>query len=447
MRNDTWLDHLSTRESREAVANDQLLDGAAVWLGRIVLTLTLIYLMLGFGPARAESAAGSAAGGLERQVAFLSLAALASPLLLMRWERALLVLSRMWSLLLVYAVLIGSVFWSEYPGITVRRFFVYFILLIVAVAVASVLKRPRDYFPPLIAAFAFVLFANFAYTALNPADAWSELGLRAIHTSKNAAGMVAQAMAIVFACALIALRGPAAFWGTAFLLLATFAFLVLTLSKTALGLTALSVAVFIPAFLLAWQSRIGAALTLVGVVAVVGAVFFATGTLNLTAPDWAEIITGDPTFSARDELWQAAMLHIEKEPWLGYGFGAQWSLLPLYHPLWNYVGFWKGIERAYLILGQFHNGYLDLFVHGGVVLFGAAGLFIVHQFRRIGAMFGGRTDDRWAAAGAALFTIYFITLLFSNMMESSLFFPDMFLGQFVVILVAAQVSWQLPRTI
>jgi len=438
----TWLDHLSARETAARTAQDTFLRDTALWVARILLFLSTVFSMIGFGPFLGGDGLSSQGNAL-RQLVFVMFACLAVPLIMLEWRRVTLIIARVWALMLVYGVMLASMAWSAYPSITLKRFFVYFIVLLVALGVSAILRTPRLFMMPVVAAFTFVLLGNFAYTVVQPGIAWSPIGLQAMHTSKNVAGMVSQAMAITFACAAIGVRHPAGFWGLIALTLLALLFLALTVSKTALGLTILCIFAFLPAYLLIWYSRTMAALALVVFVGIVSAIIFATGTLNLTGADWAEIVTGDPTFSARDQLWSAAVQHIAASPWLGYGYGAQWSLLPLYHPLWNYIGFWTGIEARYLSLRQFHNGYLDLVVTGGALFAGTVAIFLLDAFGKIGRAIARRLPDRWSLAGSAWFAIYFVSALFSNMMESSLFFADMFLGQFLVVLVVGHTSWQI----
>ncbi|MBJ3774114.1 O-antigen ligase family protein [Acuticoccus mangrovi] len=439
---DNWLDYLSARDVVAQSSQEALVDALVRWLARIVLTVAMVYLMVGFGPL-VKSDGQSAEGGALRQVFFMLLACLSLPLILVAWRRALAILARCWALLLVYAGMISTVFWSAFPGITVRRFIVYVIVLMIGLGVASVLRSPRQYFPPVIAAFAFVLFANFLYTAAVPGKAWSDIGLQAMHTSKNVAGMVTQGMAITFASALLAVRNPLGFWSLVGLTVLSLVFLALTLSKTALALVLLCVVVLLPIYMLIWTSRVLAMLAVAGLALIAGLVVFSTGTFNLSGPDWAEILTGDPTFTARDQLWGAGVQHIGKHPWFGYGWGAQWSMLPVYHPLWNYIGFWTGIEARYLSLRQFHNGYLDIMVNGGVYFAVIVAIYGIDLVRKIVSAIVRRSPDRWQFAGSAWLAVYFVSVLVSNMMESSLFYPDMFLGQFLVFLTLAHTSWQM----
>lgn len=441
---DTWLDHLSSRQAEADAAHEAWSHWAAIWYARVVMVVGLVFLILGLGPVSSDDIGNSAEGGRARQVLFLALLVLSMPLILLAWRQVLLIVARVWSLCLVLGVMVATVAWSAFPGVTVRRLVVYLIVVVFGFAIAAVLRRPRLYIPPLVTACAIVLFADLAYTAVKPGLAFDEIGLKAMHPSKNVAGMTAQAMAIVFASTLVALRRPVNVGCAIGLTLLALAFLALTISKTALALTALCVVVVLPAFLAIGQSRYFAMLAFAGIVALVGVVFLATGVFQLGGPEWADLLTGDPTFSGRDDLWSAGLRHIASHVGLGYGWAAQWSMWPEYHPLRFYTGFWTGVESDFRILTQSHNGYIDLFVHGGVLLFCTVMVFIVDTFAKIGMAVARRPQDRWMIAGTALLAVMFVSVLFSNFLESTLFFPDMFLGQLIVLLVIAHTAWQLP---
>ncbi|MCF3933454.1 O-antigen ligase family protein [Acuticoccus sp. M5D2P5] len=441
----TWIEYLPRREkaaaARRAIAWEVYTERAAAFL----LVLTVLFLLIGLNPL-AKDDGQSAGGSTMRQIVLLGLAGLAAPLLLLRLRMALAILARSWSLLLVFAALAMTTFWSAYPSVTIRRFIVFVILFVIALAIASVLNTPRKYLTPLMIAFAITLLADYAVTLALPGRAFTPLGLAALHASKNTAGMVAQMMTIVFAAALLAERRAFQFWAIAGFAVLSLGFLALTLSKTSLGITVLIVFGLVPIFVLARRNKAIALFIPIGLVAIAGLVVFATGAFQLSGADWARILTGDPTLTERDQIWRASLLHIENRPYFGYGFGAQWSMLPIYHPLWNYAGFWTGNEDNLNILRQSHNGYLDIMIHGGVVLATAVAIFIVHAFWDIGRAIGKRSADRWDIAGSAMFAAFFVSLLISNMLESTLFFPEGLLGQFLILLLLAHTAWQTTPT-
>ncbi|WP_157961538.1 O-antigen ligase family protein [Acuticoccus kandeliae] len=441
----TWLDYLSERDSRASARRAVAWDAYTELAAGALLVLTVLFLLIGLSPMSQDDGQ-SAGGSAMRQIVLLGLAGLASPLILLRFNRALAILARSWAMLLVFGALAATAAWSAYPDVTIRRFIVYVILLIIALAIASVLDSPRKYLGPVMIAFTVTLLIDYAVTVALPGRAFTPIGLAALHASKNTAGMVAQMMSIVFAAAVVAERRPFRFWGLVLLTFMALAFLALTLSKTSLGITALAVFGVIPVFVLARQNKVIALLVAVGLVAIVGLIVFMTGALQLTGPDWAELTTGDPTLTERDQIWRASVLHISAHPMLGYGFGAQWSMLPIYHPLWYYAGFWTGNEENLNILRQSHNGYLDIMIHGGVFLATFVAIFVINTFWEIGTAMGKRSRDRWDIAGSAMFAAFFVSVLFSNMLESTLFFPEGLLGQFLVLFVLAHHSWQITAT-
>lgn len=437
----TWLDQLN-RSQRDATARQTAVGNEiALWGARFLSFATFFVLFVGINPL-AQGGSESAGGDLKRQVLYLFLGAVAAVLILMRWQVALHLLARAWALLLVYAAMAMTTIWSAYPGVTLRRFFVFVILLMVATALASNLRNPRQYLAPVLAVFALTLFADFAVTIALPGRAFTDIGLAGLHTDKNAAGMRAQTMAIVFASCLIAVRNPAAFWSLVMLTFLTFVFLALTLDKTSAGLTVLSVFVFLPLFVLSGRSHAIGLLAVAGAVALAGAITLVTGAFDLTFKDWAQILTGDPSFTGRDGIWEAVLTHIGQRPYFGYGFGAQWSMQPLFHPLWLYQGFWTGNQGDLDILRHSHNGYLDLFVHGGFFLASIVGLFLLRCAAGIGESIANPSHHRWFLAGAAMFAVFFLSVVLSNLTKSTLFFPDGILGQLLILFAMAHHAWR-----
>ena len=316
-------------------------------------------------------------------------------------------------------------------------------MYVLAVALAASLGRPKDYLIALAAAYAAILLLDLMLAVAMPGFAFDELGLAGLHPQKNVAGMAGLMFTACFTALLFGVRRPVAFWVVVVLLLLSFVFLVLTQSKTSLVIALLGTVVVAPALALAHRSTVFAALLGIGIVGVVGTIVFMTGVMDLSAADWAELATGDPTLTARDQIWGASLQVIEQRLWLGHGFGAVWSMLPLSHPLADYPGFWMGSGETMLAINQSHNGYLDLLMHGGIVLLVAVGLLVLKIVHDLAASF--RWKARWAIAANVCLGIFLFNTLLNNMMESTLFFPDGVLGQFFILLVVAQAGWRLQQ--
>ena len=439
MTNGTWLDDLSptyaARETAHAAIGDQL----ALLGGRLLIAGVMFAQFIGFSPASRDFSAG-ASGSLDRQLTLLALAAIAAPLILMRWQRCVTLAVRSWPILLVFAVLAASALWSDYPGITIRRLAVLVIYLIIGFALAATLRTPRDYLGALTAGFAVILVLDLILAVALPGLAYDNLGLAGLHASKNVAGMVGLLFVATFASTLVGARDPALFWACALLLLLTYLFLVLTNSKTSLGLAVLVGFGFIPLYALAQRSVAVLLLLPIGALILIGTVMVFTGALTLSGADWAELTVGDPTFTGRDEIWAASAQEIMKSPWIGHGFGSVWSMLPAFHPLNQYIGFWTDNDRTLQIINQSHNGYIDLMIHGGLLLLVTTLIFLGSAARDVIRARG--QNDRWSCAGNVFFASILITTILSNAMESSIFFPDGSLGIFLILFYIAHMSWQ-----
>lgn len=94
--------------------------------------------------------------------------------------------------------------------------------------------------------------------------------------------------------------------------------------------------------------------------------------------------------TGRSELWEMAKVAIDKKPIFGWSFDDLLSLFSLFH----------------LQYGQFHNGYLDLLVRGGVVallLFGFVTLGVIkYLFNML------RTNPRFAIIMGSFFMAFFV---------------------------------------
>ncbi|WP_075222457.1 O-antigen ligase family protein [Acuticoccus yangtzensis] len=442
MATGTWLDDLTpdreTRNRQRAALGNVIV----LWAGRLLMAAVFFVVFVGFHPL-SRDLTGGASGNIQRQLSFISLALIAMPIILMRWGQALRTVAGAWHLWLVLAALGATALWSNFPDVTVRRLILMMIIAVVGLGLAVSLNRPRDYMIAIGCGFGFILAFDMVLAVAMPSFAYDALGLAGLHPQKNVAGMAGLMFVSIFVSLLFGLRHPAAFWTVAFMLVLSLVFLFLTNSKTSLGIALISAVIAAPAFALAHRGLVFASMLGLGLVVAVGIVVFATGTFHLSGADWAEMTTGDPTFTGRDQIWAASVQEIAKAPLLGHGFGAVWSMLPLFHPLGQYVGFWTDSYDTLLAINQSHNGYLDLLMHGGLFLFVIVMIFILKIIKTMIQTF--RSTDRWAIAGNVFVGTFLLNTLLNNMMESTIFFPDGLLGTFLILVALAQVSWSKHR--
>lgn len=398
----------------------------------VLLTVFLFNVFVGLGFI-GDGEAGGVVGLIDKTMTFGMLGA-ALGVIATRPELAARIAARAWPVWLVVGLCVVSLAWSLHPGHSVKRVFNLVALTIVGLGIATAFDGMRRLHATALAAFAAIIAADFASMVVMPDFAHTEIGVRGLHLSKNMAGLVAM---IAFTCAaawLIGaqrLRDIAAGLGVMALSLA---FLLVTQSKTSLGLAVLIIAVGTP-FAAAWRASVaaGVAATVALGLAAAGATL-AAGVANW---GWGEVLNltvGDPTFSLRTDIWRFVSDEIAARPLLGAGYGAFWDVGAADDPLNRAQGgsWLSQVEGG--VINQAHNGYLDLALQIGVPGAALAGLV---AFGWICAALGrvASEDTRAAERGALLFCFLALTeFMLHNMMEASLFARTVPFGQFATLL-------------
>lgn len=327
-----------------------------------VFTVVALVLYTG-GPLTVILSGGASQGERElphdfeliRQL-FLLVYAFTLLLLVPHWKKALYLLFKEKTILLMVGIALASVFWSSAPQETVFRsvamigttlFGIYF-------ATCYGLKQQLDL---LGWAFGLIIALSFVFAIALPqygimggvhAGAW-----RGIYTHKNTLGPVMVLSALVFF--LLAIKpGRRSWlcWGGFSLSL-----LLLLLSKSTsplVNLVVLSTA--FPVFcILRWSYTLKA--FALSCVAVVGFCLLTLGALGLE--ELVGLFGKDLTLTGRTELWKYVWEMIQQRPWLGYGYASlwkDWNSETAY--VWHAVG-WTAPGA--------HNGFLELWLELGLL--------------------------------------------------------------------------------
>ena len=299
-----------------------------------------------------------------------------------------------------------SVLWAEAQDVALRRAVLAIVLTFSVVLLVDALGIERS-LSILRAVMIGVLIVNWVsvflvHQAIHlPGEQDADLvgDWRGLYFHKNIAGAVCALSAMVFIFSAFRSRP----WLNIGLALAATGFLVMTRSKSSLGLMPLAVVLGL-AYRFAWRRDLDR--LIVAVLVSLGALAMATVTIASMASISQTL--DDPTgFTGRSAIWAAELAFIRDHPFLGYGFGTfadSGSLSPLH----NYVaGTW--VE----FVAHGHNGYLQLLVTIGGIGFALAviGLILVPatQF--------WRREDVDLNLKALLFAI-FVFIVMHNMMES-----------------------------
>jgi O-antigen ligase len=199
------------------------------------------------------------------------------------------------------------------------------------------------------------------------------------------------------------------------------AFLVMTHSKSSLGILPLALLAG-SSYRLAWNRSLDRA-----ILCLVLALFLAVGTFAVIA-DWAAItkLLEDPSeFSGRAQIWQAEYAYIQDHLWLGSGFGT-FAEAGGPSPLRDYIsGDWV------TAVSHGHSGYLQLFVTIGFVGFVLAIASLVLQPLRY-----FWPIDRTSLLLRSTLLSVFVFIVLHNVMESDFFADDGATGVALLLAIA-----------
>ena len=401
----------------------------------LLASLILLRTLVGLSPMSEGDAAARAAGGNQSELlaTFIPLG-LAMVIMMRRWRTTLVLLVRTWPIWLLLGWFVISWFWTDYPGISLRRSIGTLLFAIGCFGVAVGASRMGQ----LLDVFFWVLFLviglNFIALLLNPGFAVTVEGVRGIHDQKNVAGIVGMLAVLIGTIWTLARPQPLRWVIGAGMVVSACLFLLLTESKTSIALTFVGISL-IPLLIVASRLRPGEILT--GIVAVVSAATLMTLLafgLGLDLEAKAVDAGADLTFTGRTDLWAFMMQEIMQRPFLGFGYGAFWDVGPDNDPLQRAPG---GSWLLYVepgLINQAHHGYLDLWAQAGLpaLILGVwiiIGL-ILAALRLVFARTGEGAERRMA-----LFCVVFLTLfLIHNTMESSLWARGQMLASISILL-------------
>lgn len=401
--------------------------------------LLFVYFLFGFVGSYplsgADFAAVSGATNPTRQIVLIGLFLGSLPVLFVyRW--ALFDLGRrVLPLLAIYAWIGMTALWSAHPPLTLRRVAAEVLVLAVLAAAVVAARSWRTLVYPIALAATLVIIANIAAVVLLPGLAFGPLGAMGIHTNKNLAGVVTLVSLIIVGgtCLAVPNRRLKA------LLLPVLAigvvFLLLTKSKTSLGLLILAAVAFPPLYLAIRRWSVAPAVVPVAMVSALALAIAVAAALDVPATAVSELLFGDPTLTRRTELWAYLHANIAQRPLLGWGWGAFWDtgadINPINAPPQSWVLGAREINTA-------HSGYIDMWLQAGLV-----GLLLVlvvlGRFVQVAVGLlrtGGHGGGETARLVATLLCLVLVLALY-NVMESIIFRPSDTLSGLVVLAVLA----------
>ncbi len=280
--------------------------------------------------------------------------------LLLRWKTLIQILPKGRFLWLFLGICILSVFWSKYPGMTLKGIVQALLQISIFGLYFSSRFNPKHQLYIIAAAMGITVITNLLYVIALPAigrhvgdkfhGAW-----KGFYENKNEfSGAMLWALIIYY---LLSFRDSSLVVTTiarAGLLLCPI-FVILSTSKTALVLF-----IFLYFTLTVWHGYRwrGSRTILLVDLALLSLLVFISGVVN----NWIMIVSSlgkDPTMSGRTDIWIATLFQINQKPLLGHG----------------YSGFWTEDNPAARSIGDSlfpgfytynaHNGFLDILLEIG----------------------------------------------------------------------------------
>jgi len=393
----------------------------AGWLHGVLLAGFMLYTFVGTRPFADASVAERVEGSPLDRLAVFGLFLLALVTLVVHHRAALALFVRNLPLVAFTGFCFVSMAWSDYPGLTLRRALLLVFLTTIAAGIAASLQDLRRFHTWWFVGLTGVMLLNLVGTALWPGIAITDIGVRGLYTQKNVAGLVAMITVICGVTWMLGAPRARSVGLGLLMLLPTLLFLVITKSKTSIGLTGVAVmaiAVFACAeWLGARFVLLMIALGFLAVTAMLG--LFAVYDFDVDALLTATL--GDASFTGRDELWAFALRSAQERFWLGHGYGAFWDVGLAADPLQRLEpGTWLGDVEIGTI-NQAHNGYLELWLHVGLPATIAAALIVVAGVvSGTGQAIAGPLS-RSSRAAIGFLTMLLLLYLLHNLTEATLF--------------------------
>ena len=279
----------------------------------------------------------------------------------------------------------------------------------------------------------FAIFAPEVATTANVGSTGSTV-LSGATGDKNQAGLIAGLAIVTFAARWYATRWVAYLP----LIVAGAGFLVLTDSRTSIGMTVAAL-LFMAVFARTYPTLQNAAARRPALplrIEVIGGIVIAAivGYLTIDISPALQLASDPEAFTGRAAIWTAVIRYFGEHPLLGSGYGSFWNVGEA-SPILRYIppGSWiEGVSEA-------HNGYLEMMIQlggiGFVLVFFATLIWPAAQLLRLSPE--RRKMGVWAAS-----ILFF--MFGHNFTEANLFNKDA-MGN-VVMLFAVALIWRETRT-
>ena len=289
----------------------------------------------------------------------------------------------------------ASVLWAFKPELSFIRFAQQVMVVTSVVLPALLASRTTDLLRGLFLCFAIAAILNLVFVIERPPIDFKNVtwGYPGYFSGKNYLGQFA-AIALLLSVNEIINRGFRRVFGAVIAVIAI-ALLILSNSKTSIGLTLLAPVLAVVTLSFRKATRISPAVVLLSIpfcyLVFASITGFGVGRLSY-------MLYGDPTFTGRTVIWDFAHLEIARNPILGWGYQSFWLVGPDGPSVVDGPGWVKEMPNA-------HNGYLDTMLEMGYVGLLLLVTFIAASLHAIGRMADRDFTRAWLVLSLALYII------------------------------------------
>lgn len=289
----------------------------------------------------------------------------------------------------------ASVLWAFKPETSFIRFAQQAMIVVSIVVLGMLASRRADLIRGLFVCFALASVLNLIFVfGRPPIDVkFATWGYPGYFSGKNYLGECAT-VALLLSLHETLYPGKRRAFGVVIALVAT-AILILSNSKTSMGLAVLAPLLAGVTLLIRRATRISPATILLSIPICYLVLSSVSG---FSAYRLSYILYGDPTFTGRSIIWDFVLSEIAHRPLLGWGYQSFWLVGPDAPSIVNAPGWVKDMPNA-------HNGYYDTMVEMGYVGYALLVTFILATLHAIGRVADRDPARAWLVLSLALHII------------------------------------------
>jgi len=303
--------------------------------------------------------------------------------------------------LFAYLALAGaSGLWAFNPGVSFVRFVQQAMIVTSIVLPAMLAARTSDVIHGLYVGFAISLIINLFYVFAGSVTIVQygslgavDIGYQGYFLGKNYLGECA-AVALLLASHEVLYPGRRRVLGIIVMVLAI-ALIILSDSKTALGLAIIAPSLAGVTLLIRKTTRLSPAIILLSIPVLYIVVSHVS---NFTMNRVSFMLYGDSTFTGRTVIWDFAGMEIDRSPFVGWGYQSFWLAGSDAPSVLDAPGWVKMMPNA-------HNGYYDTMLETGYIGLALLLGFIIATLHAIGRIADRDPKRAWHLLSMALLII------------------------------------------